>query len=231
MSERRFTDQDVALILKRAAELDRSAAPNSLARGLSGSELEEIAREVGIDPRMVARAVAELDDHRRSSSELLLGEAPMHRQTRVVPRALDRSALQSLVAAVDESVPAQGTVSEALGAVRWSASDRILSRQVAIKPSEHETLIRVEERYTHAIRGVLHGIPSAYGVVFGLAWGLEGIGGLGPGLGLAAALGAGGWALGRALWSAVSRRSRRRVHALADRLTEEADRMGEPEEG
>lgn len=99
----------------------------------------------------------------------------------------------------------------------------VVSRQVALKPSRRETLIRVEERYAAAVRGALHGIPAAYGTIFGLAIGLEGIGGVVPGISLAAVLAGSGWALGRVLWNLVRGHSRRRVGALADRLAAEAE--------
>jgi len=227
MSERHFTDQDVAQILQRASELDKQSGDLSLVRGLSLSELEGIAKDVGINPEMVSRAVAELGRSQSGVPRALLGRSTTNHQTQVVPDELSRNALAELVSVVDQSVPAQGTIGEALGSVRWSSSDRILSRQVVLRPSQRETLIRVEERYSDAVRGALHGIPAAYGTVFGLALGLEGIGGIAPGLTFAAILGSSGWALGRMIWNAISRRSRSRVDALTEKLTAEANRLAD----
>lgn len=225
--ERRYTDQDVTRILQRAAELDTTVESGALVKGLGLSELREIAQAVGLDPALVERAAAELDRTSPHSSHPFFGRGPVSAQTRVVPGALGREAIGELIAVVDERVPAQGSVGEALGLVRWSAADRTLGYQVAIKPSSHETLIRVEERYSDFVRGALHGVPTAYGAVIGLAVGLEGIGGLVPGLGLCTALGVAGWGLGRGLWNAILRRSRRRVEALADTLAAEAERLNE----
>lgn len=225
--ERTYTDQDVARILQRAAELDTSVESVPLVKGLGLSELQEIAQAAGFDPALVARAVAELDRTPSHSSHPFFGRAPASRQTRVVPGALSREAIGELIAVVDEHVPAQGSVGEALGLVRWSVSDRSLSRQVAIKPSVQETLIRVEERYSDAVRGILHGLPTAYGLVFGMAIGLNAIGGLLPGAMVSVALGAAGWGLGRSIWNALLRRSRRRVDVLADALVAEAIQLRE----
>src|SRR3954465_14331124 len=58
-------DRQIARILHRAAELqeqavERSGLPANRAAGLSLTELKQIAGEVGIDPRYVEAAAAEL---------------------------------------------------------------------------------------------------------------------------------------------------------------------------
>ena len=47
---------------------------------------------------------------------------------------------------------AQGTVVEALGAVRWTSNTRFLSTQVSVEPSGDDTLLRVEEPEQHEPR-------------------------------------------------------------------------------
>src|SRR5450830_1774255 len=58
---RRYNDKEVARIIKQASELQQSDAPGESASGLSLAELEQIAREAGIDPAMVRRAAVDLD--------------------------------------------------------------------------------------------------------------------------------------------------------------------------
>ena len=58
-SSPRFSEQEMALILKRAAELQEGADGRGVQRTLS--EIAEIAAEVGIDATFVAEAVAELE--------------------------------------------------------------------------------------------------------------------------------------------------------------------------
>src|SRR5437868_14840449 len=55
----RYSEQEMALILKRAAELQEGADGRGVQRTLS--EIAEIAAEVGIDATFVAEAVAELE--------------------------------------------------------------------------------------------------------------------------------------------------------------------------
>lgn len=227
MSERRFTDKDVSLILRRAAELDRrSVGPEVGPRGLSLGDLQEIAVEAGIDPAMVSRAVGELDGKGAPSPAALLGPATASREVRAVPVELGRDSLGDLVRVVDARVPAQGTVGEALGSVRWTSPGRFLSHQVSLEPGEGETVVRVEERYADRVRALLHVIPAVYGAGIGLPVGVEVLGGAGAGVLLAGALGAAAWALGGVAWRVVAARSRRRVRALADELAERAEGLG-----
>ena len=58
---RQFSDQEVALIFKAAAEWQAVAPPDSPARGLSLADMEQVARDVGIDAAFIHRAVRELD--------------------------------------------------------------------------------------------------------------------------------------------------------------------------
>jgi hypothetical protein len=222
MTERRFTDKEVALILRRAADLEKRApaSSGSKARGLTLRDLQEIASEAGIDPELVRRAVTEMESPRGlSSGSLLAGPGPAQRESRATRGELSRDALADLVRLVDEEVHGQGTVQEALGHVRWNSQGRFLSTQVSLEPGDGETLIRVEERFSGAVRGAIHGIPAAYGLIFGLAGALEGLNlGFAQGALLALATTVGGWGLGGVAWRALSAGSRKRVRRLAERL-------------
>ncbi len=163
MSERRYTDEEVARLLQRASDLDRESGGRALARGLSLGELREVAAEAGIDPDMVTQAAAELDHRARPDpGRLLLGGPGALRRTTSIPGSVDRDGLGRLVAVVDDVVPAQGTVGEALGTVRWTSANRFLSRQVVVQPGDAETMLRVEERYTDRVRFITHLLPAAY---------------------------------------------------------------------
>lgn len=233
MTERRFTDKEVALILRRAADLEKRTASTAVAsgKGLTLSDLREIAAEAGIDPELVSRAVTEMEGPKGiRTGSLLAGPGTVQREVRAIPEELSREELADLIRVVDEEVRDQGTVQEALGHVRWTSQGRILSTQVSLEPGGGETLMRVEERYNEAIRKVLHGIPAGYGVIFGLAGAIEGLNlTLGPGALLVAASAAAGWGVGTAIWRRLATGSRSRVQKLAERLGMRAREMAEEE--
>lgn len=63
MAERTYTEQEVFEIIERAAELQMQASQSREDRsGLTLSELETVARETGLNPAHLRRAVAELDE-------------------------------------------------------------------------------------------------------------------------------------------------------------------------
>jgi hypothetical protein len=233
MTERRFTDREIGLILKRAVELEEASPSTgvSSSRGLNLGELQEIAEEAGIDPVMVGRAVAEMEGRGGLEPLSIWGPSGVKREVRTVPGKMDPEEVGELMRMVDEEVEAQGTVVEALGGVRWTSNTRFLSTQVSVEPSGDDTLLRVEERYSDTIRGPLHGVPASWGLILGLALGLEGLSLTLPLVIVLTALTAMiGWGVGDVVWRGVSAGSRKRVRALTERLTTEASRLLPPPE-
>lgn len=218
--DRRFTEQEVALILKHASELDqaRGSAP---ARGLSRADLVEIARETGISVESMQEAVARVAAGTSPGGSR--GWAPRtQRAVRAVGGALDREAQARVMAVVDQRAAETGTVTEALGSTRWTGRGRFHSLQVTLTPRAEETSIQVAERATGALARVSHLVPGVMGLM--LASAVQG------GLQLEAAgavalivAGVGsGLAAGRAVWNRLARRRARRVEALAALLSEAA---------
>lgn len=234
MTERRFTDQEIGLILRRAVELDEKSSQrtSSSARGLTLGELQEIAKEAGINPGMVGRAVTEMESRGGLEPPSIGGPSPVKREVRTVPGEMSREKVGELMRVVDQEVEAQGTVVEALGAVRWTSNTRFLSTQVSVEPSGDDTLLRVEERYSEMVRGPLHGIPTSWGLLLGLALGLEGLSlALPLVIILVAIMTIIGWSAGSLIWRGLSAGSGKRVRALTERLTTEASRLIPPPEG
>lgn len=122
---RRFTDQEVALVLRRASELDEAGPSEASGGGLSLEDLRDIAREVGISPQAIARVVR----------------------------------------IVDERADSAGSVTEALGSVRWTGSDRLRSTRVSITPAKGETVIEVVEKAEPRLRRIFYFVPAAWGVM------------------------------------------------------------------
>lgn len=222
MTDRRFTDKEVAIILRRASDLEKRSpsSPSSRARGLTLEDLKEIAAEAGIDPELVTRAVTEMESPRGlKEGSLLTGPGTVRREVRAVPRELTREELAELFRVVDAEVNDQGAVAEALGNFRWSSNGRFLNTQVSLDPGGGETLVRVEERFSDVIRGALHGVPASYGFIFSLAWVLESLSlGVLPETLIVLASTTASWSLGGAIWRFVSSRSKARVQRLAERL-------------
>ena len=72
MSERRFSEEEVAEILKHAAESQQSSgSPLPSAKGLTLAELTDIGREVGIAPEAMRHAAQRFDKTDRTTRTIL----------------------------------------------------------------------------------------------------------------------------------------------------------------
>jgi hypothetical protein len=221
---RRFTDQEIAVVLRTASEIDAREGAIGGGGGLSLQDLREIAAEVGISPRAIERAVARLESRARAPAAWA-GAPLVRKAVRAVPGELDRDSVARLVHLVDEHTTSAGAISEALGSVRWTTSDRLRSSLVTITPAHGETTIQVVEKTLPRIRRIFHLLPAAWsamiaGPIVG-AFGISGPVGVATVLAGSAVLGVG---IGRGVWNLLSVRSGQRVEKLAAALSEEAAR-------
>jgi len=224
--ERRYTDREVAVVLKRAAELEEERQSDIPGRGLTVSQLHDIAREVGLSPDMVDRAIADLGRHSRLGARSLLGASPLHKVVRAVPGPLDRDSLQSLIQLIEDHLSATGTVTEALGGVRWTSTvdghPFSHTTQVSLTPSGRETHVQVVERLSPRLQRVMHILPGAWSaMIAGAIVASAGVG-TAPALAILAGSVGVGVAIGRGIWNHLAKRSGVRVERLAAELTQEA---------
>lgn len=218
---RRFTDREVALVLKRASDLDEAESPEA-AGGLSLHDLREIAREVGISPSAIDRAVASLERGPRIGTSLA-GAPRVRKAVRAFPSELDQDGIARLMRVVDDRADSTGSITEALGSVRWTGQDRFKSTRVSVTPKDGETTIEVVEKAEPKMRRVFHLLPPAWALM--LAGALAGSAEASP-LALVALVVAAvavGLGLGRGAWALMSAFSQRRVAALAESLVHEAE--------
>ena len=217
---RRFTDREVAIVLRKASEIEESVGSGA-SGALSLDDLKEIAKEVGISPEAINEAVAGLD-RGRQVDPALWGAPLVRRAVHAVPGELNEEAIARLIQLVDDHIDTAGTVSEALGSIRWTSSDRFKSTRVSITPEGGETAIQVEEKASPRLRRIFQLMPAAWSVMIAapMIAALD-LPAAGLALGVGLSLGAGA-AIGRAAWNLRSAQSGRRVERLAKRLAHEA---------
>jgi hypothetical protein len=226
---RRFTDREVALVLKRASEMEESVGDEvGGGSGLSLAELEDIGREVGISAVSLRSAVAGLDRGRGLNAARIAGAPLVQRAVHGIPTRLDEETIRELVAIVDRDLDGAGTVTEALGSVRWTASDRFRSTQVRISPTEGSTAIEVVEKTNGRLRRVMHALPGAWGAMAIMPILSSGATSAPQAVALTGAAVIAGVVAGRAVWTVLARRSAGRVKRLASALAEEATRASDP---
>lgn len=124
--EQVFSEKQVAQVLRRAAELqDQESGPDASLRGATAKDIQRIGEEVGLDPRLVAAALAEMaqigveEDHRGQSR--WLGAPPEYTVERTLSGQLSQEGWETLVGLLNErfrqSEP--GLVSGSLRSWRW----------------------------------------------------------------------------------------------------------------
>lgn len=141
MTDRRFDEEEVALILKRAAE---SSAVTLATRGegLTLAQLRQVASEAGIDPTAVDQAAHALDSRVAQSVSPLLGTPLSPQYEQVVPGRLSEEGLADVVLAIRRVMGRQGVVERDLGGFHWRARDALGGRYITIHVEGDRTLVR-----------------------------------------------------------------------------------------
>lgn len=233
---RRFGEKQVALILKRATELQREA-PELLkeGEGLTLAELQDVAVEVGIDARFVRRAAEELDSvDAPDQGRYLLAGGPV---TISIERRLDGEVSQDGFGEMlrDIQLAAEGAGQGSLvgHTLAWSSTDptRQRSLQVIVRSGDGDTVITLEERMHQLAGGLFGGILGGLGGGVGMGVGIGvGVGALQSAL-FATAFPIGmlgvSYILARNIFARISRRRQKALLELADRI--ESYVRGEPE--
>ena len=169
--ERRFNEEEVALIIKRAAELQQTEqAEHDPGNALSLSEVEQIAREAGIDPRLIRRAALGLEQpHRSNRPSPWLGAPTRIVFERVVEGEVSSDDFEVLVNEVRRTFGDNGVPSVLGKSLAWSSSmggrRRARGRQidVSVVPRGGVTTIRVEEELRNTAGALVGGIVGGGG--------------------------------------------------------------------
>ena len=146
MTERRYDDEQVALILRRAA--DDTSAQGDQGRGLTLTDLKEIGSEAGIDPARIEAAATSLAHLRDGPPEAsFTGFPPTIQFEQVIPVRLEAEVLPQLLDIIRNQTSRQGIVTEVLGGFEWKARSTMGGRYVSIRSEGDATRVRVLGNY------------------------------------------------------------------------------------
>ena len=111
MTERRYNEEEVATIFERAAQAQQSVRRAlQPGEGMTLADLQEIGREVGIPPELVAQAARSVDHAGRSASRKFLGFPIGVGQTVELGRKLTDEDWERLVIDLRDTFDARGSV-------------------------------------------------------------------------------------------------------------------------
>jgi len=214
-----YSDEEFALILRRAAELSsQSDHADSSPDGLTLAEMKSAAAQAGLDPALVEQAARTLALRTTTSPfERLTGGPLQHQHDVHFDVTLNEKSSARLLSAVRLTPhfhsPNAGH-SDALG-MMWKASGDGNVLSIVAKPDADGTsvMIVIDRRGTFVLTGLLSAIA-----VFGALVVATGVASVAPSLAPVVALtGIGGpLVFARRFWSASSRKARERINQIVD---------------
>ncbi len=111
MTERRYSEEEVAAIFGRATEAQQSPRRQlPPGEGMTLDDLQEIGREVGIPPELVVQAARSMDQRGRPATRTYLGLPIGVGRTIDLDRRLSEEEWEHLVIDLRDTFDAQGTV-------------------------------------------------------------------------------------------------------------------------
>jgi hypothetical protein len=226
---RRYSENEVGLILRRATEMQRAEPTAADPAGLTLAELEDIATEAGIDPALLRRAASELGVQQPATLGSRLAGAPVALAIeRVIEGEMPVERLEDLVPIIVAATPGRGTASAVGRSLTWSSHEgsNLTEQQVLVSSQNGQTLIRVEQSYSGLAAGWFGGIMGGVGggVGFGLGGALGGIlGSVALGIAFPVVIVGGSYGLARAIYTAQVRRRQVAAHMLIERLAEQVE--------
>lgn len=147
MTDRRYSDEEVAAIFAKAVEAEApQIEPAVRTGGLSLADLQDIGRDVGIAPDVVARAAQLVEAGEPASARTMLGFPIAVERTVMLNRRLTDAEWELLVVKLRDAFDARGRVS-AYGSFRQWTNGNL---QALLEPTETGHRLRLRTRKASA---------------------------------------------------------------------------------
>jgi hypothetical protein len=220
VGERRYTEEELALILNRAAE--RQEGVQASAPRYTLADIQEIAAGAGIAADHVASVAAALGDARAPHSGGVLGAPHRFRFEDSIEGEIADDVIGELFDLVRRTLGVQGEVTEALGTVEWKAQDAFGLSYVTVARRGGRTTIALLSARSEAamLTGTLGGVGAFFGSL-GLGTVAVGLVSVAAPVAAAAGIGvalSGAWGATRATWRRYARRVVARTETLGAAL-------------
>ena len=225
--ERRYTDDEVALILRRAAEFGGETGPPR-SEGLSLAEIQQVAREVGIDPATVARAASALSARKRDRLTAIIGGPMRYRLEATVPGKAADANLGRILQSIRHAAGRQGRATQVLDSVEWRTSSEREGSQlfVTVTTGDDGTTIEVTgDRQSTA--ALLYLVPGVAGMIVSLIVSASLEAGWAAGGMIAAGVLGGVFLLSRTIWSHTGRTFARKLEDIRDAAVQTVERTAD----
>ncbi|MDH5805783.1 MAG: hypothetical protein OEZ54_11450 [Gemmatimonadota bacterium] len=142
-SGRKFTEEEFALILHRAAQLQEDDGGIPVSDGLTLETIQEIAKEVGLDPGAVSRAASLISQKPAGRWARIFGGTDKFQLEDSWTGSLDKEELGELLGTIRRITGHQGAVDEVLGALEWKTVGEVSQIAVSVSSRDGKTTVRI----------------------------------------------------------------------------------------
>jgi len=225
--KRNFSDEEFALVLRKAMELQEGGSGRSLpSDGLSLEDMRAVARDVGIDPALVDRAVSMLPDQQPSRVARITG-GPTRYRLEHSGALVEKDDLSRILDTIRRETGHHGKVTNELDGITWETVGEVSQFHVTLAPRDGGTEVRLTVNRDGAF--ILTWLFSVVGALIGAgitgaitepATVLGGVAVVGTALG-------GGLTLARTLWARSTKAVRAKTHRLMEMLVREIGTAGD----
>ena len=223
MTERQYTDEEVATIFERASKTEHAPLPvPAEGKGLTLAALHDIGREVGISPESISRAARSLELAGRPAQKRFMGLPIGVGRTVEFDRPLSDADWERLVADLRTTFDARGTVRYDGPFRQWTNGN--LQALLEPTPTGHRLRLQTVKGGSRALMtggGVLLAASAAITIVSAVAH--LGHTGAVSGAGFMALMGTGMFASGALRLSSWARRRKTQIEEIIVRLTSRSD--------
>jgi hypothetical protein len=232
--ERHYTEEEFAVILRTASEVPedpKNRTPMTPRSGLTLSEIQEIASEVGIDPCRVSRAAALLPVEESSPLMKLVGGGPRYRMGDTVRGSIPIKDLGRIIEIARQTAGIPGETREVLGGLEWTGSTAATGYGASVTPRGDQTHLQVWANHTDTMAGIYGGVGMGTLGVIAVTLGKLVFGE--SDAGILASLLSGippAFLVARTVWRRSTRKLRERLHDLLVVMRREAEAVVEEQE-
>lgn len=148
-SKHRFDRDEISRILKRAVELEHNDNTSDNEReGLTLEELQQVSREVGIDPKYVKLAIGEMKEPVQSPVANLLGGPFKYNITQMAEGVLTDEEWEEVVSEIRRIHGGIGNTSKLGKTFEWEQRKQEVGYiQIALSPKKETTKIHINVNY------------------------------------------------------------------------------------
>jgi hypothetical protein len=231
--ERRYSDEEFALILRKASELQArgpdGAESGVRVDGLTLEEMRSIAAEAGMDPDTVTRAASLLGalewDEKAGRAATIFGGQEKYNIEFELPVRLPPEELGTTLAEVRRIWEHQGKVTEELGGFQWKTVGELSAITVNITPRGDSTAIQIVGNRGGAA-GVTYVFPLMASAILlgalGATFEPTSVGGI---VALVSGTVGAGFLTARTLWASSTSRFKKKLNRLTEALSSSLERV------